>query len=197
MSTSGGPQPLAYPAVAPAPGALFEPLPGAELGTAAPANSGATGGPFYLPGPIALAALSCWVTTAGDTGSMVRCALYADTGQGAPGSLVVDAGDVSAEATGLATGTLADAVNLGPGWYWTMCRSNDDPTGSIAVESYVVPPRNFPLPGVYVSWVDYSTAATQGVLGVGGAMDPGKYPATFPALVPVTNWPRVLLTAAG
>jgi hypothetical protein len=75
--------------------------------------------PFYLPASMPVAGLGVEVTGVGDAGSKIRLGLYADTGYGQPGRLIVDAGQVAGDvAAALTEATLAAPVTLGPGWYW-------------------------------------------------------------------------------
>lgn len=76
--------------------------------------------PFYLPVPMTIAGLAVEVATVGDTGSKIRLGLYADTGYGMPGQLIVDAGQVAGDVVSAdAEAALATPLTLGPGWYWS------------------------------------------------------------------------------
>ena len=74
--------------------------------------------PVFIPNAITLQSISVSVTT-GQTGGKVRAALYADTGAGAPGTMVTgtDTGDLTATGTAV-VGSSAIAIAVPAGWYW-------------------------------------------------------------------------------
>lgn len=72
--------------------------------------------PFDLQRAITLAKLACNVTTGGTAGSTIRVGVYASDGAGGIGSLVVDAGTVTGDSTGVKTITLTQAA--GPDRLW-------------------------------------------------------------------------------
>ena len=80
--------------------------------------------PFFVPTTTTYTAISIEVTTL-KAGASIQLGIYRDSG-GAPGALVLDAGNVSAAATGLKT--IVIAQTLAPGWYWTVALASDTPT---------------------------------------------------------------------
>lgn len=105
-------------------------------------------------------------------GTGARLAIYADDGDGYPGSLLLDAGTVSTTTTGWKE--VAINITLEPGVYW-LARNTD---GGVAF-------GGFPASALMVCPdVDYE-AAFNGDLGAPaayrGSLAYGSYPATFPA----------------
>jgi hypothetical protein len=72
--------------------------------------------PVIVPNQVTLATLNLSVTT-GQTGGAAHIGLYADTGAGYPGSLIVDSGILAATATAVVNKTGLSIV-LAPGIYW-------------------------------------------------------------------------------
>jgi hypothetical protein len=92
---------------------------------AAPVVSRATGtptlndlrlAPFLLGETTTFDRIAVDVNTGGSAGAVVRLGIYADSGDGYPGALILDAGTVDATATGLLTITINQ--QLTPGLYW-------------------------------------------------------------------------------
>lgn len=83
--------------------------------------------PFVIAKTTSLARLFAEFTVAGDAASVLRLGIYADTGAGYPGALVLDAGSISTGsgnagtvATGGTPGVYEITINqsLAPGLYW-------------------------------------------------------------------------------
>lgn len=75
--------------------------------------------PVLVPHAVTVASLLVEVvTTAGNAGSTIRLGIYADNGS-YPGALVLDAGTVAADSTGVKEATFTQA--LAPGLYWFGC----------------------------------------------------------------------------
>lgn len=76
--------------------------------------------PFYVPKTVTVSTINYSVTT-GQTGGLVRGAIYADTGSGYPGAIVAgtDTGDLDGTGTAVVTKSSV-ATALAPGWYWTV-----------------------------------------------------------------------------
>lgn len=72
--------------------------------------------PFDVPRSLTLSGLAVEVSTAGEASSTFRFGIYADDGTGYPGLLVLDAGTVAADTTGVKTLTISQALT--PGRYW-------------------------------------------------------------------------------
>jgi hypothetical protein len=80
--------------------------------------------PYYWEGG-RVESFSIYVSTATGSAANIRLALYnSDGADGAPGSLVIDAGDVSALGTGLKTVAITDTY-VAPGWYYTFLNLQD------------------------------------------------------------------------
>lgn len=71
--------------------------------------------PFWVGAAKTFDRIACAVTTAA-AGSSVRLGIYADTGEGAPGALILDAGAVSGETVAAPEATISQT--LSPGWHW-------------------------------------------------------------------------------
>lgn len=74
--------------------------------------------PLWLAAPGTVTRIACEMTTV-QTSSLVRLGIYADDGNGAPGSLLVDAGTVDGSQSGMQEATLGTPLLLAsPGLYW-------------------------------------------------------------------------------
>jgi len=71
---------------------------------------------WYLPQPTSLSRIFAEVTTVGDGGSKVRLGIYADTGLGSPGELVLDAGTIAGDSATVQELTID--LTLPRGLYW-------------------------------------------------------------------------------
>jgi hypothetical protein len=131
--------------------------------------------PTYLEAQT-LIAVGGEITVVGDVGCKVRLGIYADNGNGYPGALVLDAGQIAGDAVAvseLAVGPLA----IPAGWYWL--------GGVVQLVTTTTPTiRTIAAPALPIGWViplgtglpsAGSTASCYSVGGFGGAL-----PATFP-----------------
>lgn len=87
-------------------------------------------------------------SVAGPSGSLLRMGIYADNGTGAPGTLLLDGGNIAGDA---ATGVQASTVSytLAPGLYWFACWTQFA-SGGITLESptnLIAMPRLATAPG--------------------------------------------------
>ncbi|GAB2859147.1 hypothetical protein GCM10022221_68390 [Actinocorallia aurea] len=71
---------------------------------------------WHLPHTATLQSIGAEIVTAGDTGSLYRLGIYADTGNQRPGALIADAGTLLGDSDTLQD--LAIALTLAPGLYW-------------------------------------------------------------------------------
>lgn len=75
--------------------------------------------PAYMPSAVTVSRVAAEITALGDAGSTFRMGVYADTGAGIPGSLLLDAGTIPAgTVTGPAEVTLASNFTIPQGWVW-------------------------------------------------------------------------------
>jgi len=79
--------------------------------------------PIFVPTTTTYTAISVEVTTL-KAGASIQLGIYRDL-NGAPDALVLDAGNVSAAATGLKTIVISQALT--PGWYWLIGLASDTP----------------------------------------------------------------------
>jgi len=56
--------------------------------------------PWVLDAPVSLVRIGAEVTTAGEVGAKLRLAIYSDDGTGEPGTVILDSGQVAADAVG-------------------------------------------------------------------------------------------------
>lgn len=98
-------------------GQYYPPM-GSISGVVAPANNSARAMPFWLPRRRLIDRIGVETTVAGEAGSLLRFAVYADRDTDSyPGALLFDAGTVAADgAIGLKEITIAQYV--GPGLIW-------------------------------------------------------------------------------
>ena len=83
--------------------------------------------PFYISNTVTITQLGADVSVVGEAGSKLRLGIYADDGNGRPGALVLDAGQVAGDALGnqLVTGL---TTTIGPGYYWFGIATQSAPT---------------------------------------------------------------------
>lgn len=145
---------------------------------------------FFVQTPMIAVRLGVWVWTAGgDAGNRLRVGLYRDDGNGAPFSLMADAGLIAAgsgDGTGLREVTLG--ICLTPGVYWMACVTQSVTTTApslLATTTNTVPQLGNTSPGSAVN-----TAWTQA--GVSGAL-----PALAGTLALATGAPRMYVRGNG
>ena len=91
--------------------------------------------PYFWDGG-SFESLSIHVQTA-VAASNIRLALYRSDGdEGGPGSLIVDAGDVSSATTGMKTASITSTY-IGPGWYYTFLNCSDG-TDTVVVKAITI-----------------------------------------------------------
>jgi hypothetical protein len=147
--------------------------------------------PCYLQAQT-LIAVGGEITVIGDVGSKVRVGIYADNGNGYPGALILDAGQLAGDVVAvseLAVGPLA----IPAGWYWL--------GGVVQLVVTTTPTiRTIAAPALPASWVfplgtGIPTAgSTTGCYSIGGFS--AALPATFPGGAGVggtTTVPRLIL----
>jgi hypothetical protein len=83
--------------------------------------------PFYVSTTNTFKAIGL-VLDGSATGKFVELGIYADSG-GAPGALVLDAGEVSIAS--ITTVTITISPSLAPGWYWLACAHNNTSTVNV------------------------------------------------------------------
>jgi hypothetical protein len=72
--------------------------------------------PVYFHRSVTIDRLGCEVTTAGNAGSVGRLGVYADNGNLYPGTLLLDAGTVAADSTGIKEVTVSLVIPVGVVW---------------------------------------------------------------------------------
>ena len=137
--------------------------------------------PLYIPGNVAIKAISLDSTT-GQTGGAGHVGIYADNG-GAPGALVTgsDSGALAATSTAIATKTYSSPLSLSPGWYWlasTFTASSTMPTVGALASAYTNEVNA--EQGNASSLANLFATSAQNVLGVTAAFTYAALPATFP-----------------
>lgn len=130
--------------------------------------------PWLVTQTISLAALLVDIGTAGEAGAKYRMGIYSST-NGYPGALVVDTGQVAADAAGVIAGNIS-TLTLTPGLYWiggaVQTVVTTQPSVRIAANwnPPIIMQAGTSLPGTGATALGYSTT------GVTAAL-----PATFPA----------------
>lgn len=97
-------------------GLWYPSLPCSGLTTSQIPNQSLRLTPMDVPRSLTVSGLAVEVTAAGEASSTFRFGIYADDGTGYPGVLVLDAGTVAADSTGVKTITISQALT--PGRYW-------------------------------------------------------------------------------
>lgn len=125
--------------------------------------------PCYLPGCI-ITGIGAEITGAGDAGSTLRLAVYADNGFGVPGAVELDPGTIAADSATAQEITVAHTFK--PGWYHLGAVVQNDvvtqPT--VRVNGANVVPEGFPLQFGIVLPVAGSVVTGYSLLGVAGAL---------------------------
>lgn len=130
--------------------------------------------PWIVSKRVTLTRLGVDVSGAGEAGAKVRPVLYADGGDGYPGALVVDGGQLAADAVAVPEATVS--VVLEPGVYWI---------GAIVQAVVTTQPTvravsNWHPPIVITTGTSAPAAAVTAV-GYAATGVTGAPPATFPA----------------
>lgn len=73
--------------------------------------------PFDLTQSVTISALACNVTTGGTAGSTIRLGIYGSDGASGVGGLLLDAGTVAGDATGVKTATVSQAASPDRLWF--------------------------------------------------------------------------------
>lgn len=131
--------------------------------------------PFDAGRAFAFSKLACNVTTAGTAGSLIRLGVYASDGAGGIGALLLDAGTVAGDATGVKTVTgLTTAA--GPDRLWFAAVWQGTNTTAPVLQGY-----SRPLP--YIGWSAFMQFPP--LIGYQFAGITGALPATLPT--PTSN----------
>jgi len=153
------------------------------LAPTATATSNALGNDVFRAAPALLPAISITkvgaeVTVAGSTGCTVRLGIYADNGNYAPGSLILDAGTIPGDAVGVAEITLGSTAVLPAGYYWLGAVVQGTPATQPTLRT--LSGNNVP-PGFILGAGTSTPSAGQSMVGVGQVSVTGALPATLPS----------------
>jgi hypothetical protein len=160
--------------------------PGTGSATCAPGVGSCTAVPFGVGKPTWFDQLGIEVTTAAATGGVIRLGIYADTGQGFPGLLWLDAGLVPSTAAGFVTVTILQL--LPAGLYWLAAQPE---VASGALRSVTnTPPGMWGMPATAGGGVFDGFIAT----GVPAGALPAWFP--VPSTLPYSNVAKVFIHAA-
>lgn len=100
--------------------------------------------PFQVPAALNIDQLIAEITTAGAATCVLRLGLYLDDGTGNhPGALLIDAGTVAADSTGVKTAAAVVTLPAGRLWATAVAQVTGTPTARTASSSNIV----VPLPG--------------------------------------------------
>ena len=143
--------------------------------------------PWYLPHPVTLTRLGCEVTGAGNAGSLVRLAIYADTGALQPGALLLDAGTIDGATVGVQEITINQTLPAGVYWVGAVVQAvtTTQPTLRTTGQGpYALPVPGTPAAGLVAAGYTHGVAVT------------GAAPAVFSPGSPVGVIPRIHVRAA-
>lgn len=156
-------------------------LPGAVLlagSTMAWGNNNLKVEPFYVPVTITLTGMQVRVTTAGTASSVARLGVYAsDRNWSGGGALVLDAGTVAVDSTGVKNLT-GLSQSLTPGWYWAVLLNNAASAPEFVY--YLVHPAGV---GGGTVWRGHDPTAS-GLSYQNGTQTYGALPSTLPSTSP-------------
>jgi lysophospholipase L1-like esterase len=151
----------------------FYPVSAGARGTSAMlGNSNMRAAPWQTERSVSLARIGVDISGAGQSGAVVRLGVYADNGQGYPGALLVDAGTVAADTTGVKEATIALA--LPPGLYWLVACVQDAPTTQPTVRTVANWTPDVPI------GLGTGTPVADAVIVGYAAGAPAAFPASFP-----------------
>jgi hypothetical protein len=126
--------------------------------------------PWYVPAPVTIVRIGAEVTVIGDVGSKVRLGIYADSGVGYPGALVVDAGQILGDSATVQELTISTV--LAPGLYWiggaAQSVTTTQPTMRNVATSWVpplLPQLGTTIPGSAAQTFGFLQNAVSGALG--------------------------------
>ena len=148
-------------------------------------------GPVIIESPLRIDRIGAELTVAGEAGSVLRLAVFADNGNAYPGSLILDAGTIDGTSATTQVITIS-TLSLAPGLYWmggaVQSAATTQPTVRTA-SNPTIPfgvPLGSSLPGAATAGMGFSQASVTGAIG-----------ASFTATVTGTGTvPRMLLRAA-
>lgn len=121
------------------PGRFYDSRVNTTVGTVAMAANTLYGVPFYVPNGSTYTGLVAEVTTT-VAAATIRMGIYQDS-QGAPSTLILDAGTVSAVTTG--GKTIAISQYLPAGWFWLAAVSNTIPNVRCIATTNALPTLGF------------------------------------------------------
>ena len=137
--------------------------------------------PFYMRAGSVVKTLSFNVTAANASPWHGEVCLYADTGSGLPGALLLDSGSIAvgATVTGMQTFTLSPALTLGAGTIWLSFITDSAAESVSSLGNASVGPLSS---ATIIGWASLANAsAATNTTGVFAAQTFGTCPATFPA----------------
>jgi hypothetical protein len=137
--------------------------------------------PMWLPTSMTAVSIECQVSTAGAAGSLVRLGIYSPGTGDNPATLVLDAGTVAADTTGVKAITISQPLSGGLCWLAAVAQGGT-PT-MISVGSGSMPPV-----------VPASFGGGTNCYYVSGAT--GALPSTFGSVTPFTGGIKVMVKAA-
>lgn len=105
-------------------------------------NSSLRLGPLYIPNDIRITSIGADVSSAGEASCTFRIGIYADTGTGLPGSLLLDAGTIAGDSNTIQTITANLALPTGLYWFGGAVQGAPTTQPTIRVGS---PPPSFAL----------------------------------------------------
>lgn len=145
-------------------------VPGASTGEQVPLEGTLYATPFPLPRAMTIDRIGLYISTQGGAGEVIRLGIYEDSA-GLPGTLVLDAGTVSATTTGLKEVTVSQSLLISKR-YW-LAYATQGASGTVARPRAAAGP-GFPIPTT--AWTGASVGSLRGSSG----SHTGAFPGTFP-----------------
>jgi hypothetical protein len=160
-----------------------------NISTASLAQGTAKGCPLILAAPGKIERIGIEVTTAA-AGSVIRLGVYDATGTfNSPGSLIVDAGTVSAATTGAKEVVLGAAVEIPQAcWLVAVAQTEGAPTVRGSTTPFVGPPGK---PSSLNQALQFGVGVKNNASPIAGA-----FPANFPSPVNDSTAPRIAVSGA-
>jgi hypothetical protein len=145
--------------------------------------------PWVVDRAMSIDRMAAEISTVGEAGSKLRLGIYADTGNGYPGALLLDAGQIAGDSATVQELTVSLSLPVGVYWIGGAVQSAATTQPTVRVNSQWYPP--VPIPSSTLPAAGGGAAAALQT-GVTGAL-----PATFSStLASAQTYPRLILRAA-
>jgi hypothetical protein len=120
--------------------------------------------PFDLTVPVTISALACNVTSAGTAGSTIRLGIYSSDGASGVGALLLDAGTVAGDSTGVKTAAINQAASPDRLWFGAVWQGTNSTAPVLQAYTHAAPYVGWSAFQQFPSILAYTYAAISGAL---------------------------------